>query len=131
MYEFNNSNTYNVVTGSFADGMRWASGITMNNMTFFVLSKYANNATLRQRIINFYQYNAFIGHGFGKSGICLAEFWITTSDVDYHGDNWVLSTASLDYYRSNGINRTVGKGLRWGNTDFFFFFFIVSLIIHC
>ena len=43
----------------------------------------------------------------GKSGVAFHTAWLTRSDIDVHGTDWVISSDSYKTYRSNGISRVI------------------------
>ena len=47
----------------------------------------------------------------------LHENWITSSTIDYHGDDWVLSTDQRNLYRSNGVDRMTNDQTESYNTN--------------
>jgi hypothetical protein len=59
--------------------------------------------------VNLNWLSGFWGFG-GVSGVAYHNNWVTNLSIDYHGDNWVISTDQNNLYRSNGADRTIASG---------------------
>ena len=98
-----------ILTGTTATSLLWPTAILPSTYTLFHLAKY--NGATKSRIFQGYTVNWLSGFHSVKSGVAYHNgTTFVSGTVDLHGSDWVLSTDQNNMYKSNRIDRTIGKG---------------------
>jgi hypothetical protein len=105
----NNSTLPKFVYGSQSDGIQFPTSVLNSNQyyTLFHVAKYYGpfNIPVRRRIFDGTGINWLSGFWSGKTGIAYHNRWITQTSTDLHGNDWIISCDSSNFYRSYGILR--------------------------
>eukprot|EP01083_Nonionella_stella_P311385 1110183_1 len=96
-------NAYKYVAGSTSTTIDFPFDLLPQSYTFMHVAKY--NGDNKDRIFQSYDFSWTSGFTNGLSGSAYHQSWITSSSVDQHGSEWVLSTDQRNLYRSNGVDR--------------------------
>jgi hypothetical protein len=101
----------NYLVGGTNDGIYFPTAVLPSNYTLFHVTRY--NGSNQKRIVSASNTNWLSGHwsfqlAFG-TGVAFHNNWITPSNQNPHGSNWVLSTDQNNLYRSGQSNRTIGN----------------------
>ena len=103
-----NSRTF--ISGTTSSALIWPVGILPPTYTLFHVAKY--NSGTKGRIFNGYNADSNWLSGFwnGLTGVAFHEGWLTSSQIDCCGFNWVLSTDQNGLYRANGVQKSTNSG---------------------
>eukprot|EP01083_Nonionella_stella_P133544 406017_1 len=92
---------YKYVAGSTSTTIDFPFDLLPQSYTFMHVAKY-NDGT-KDRIFQSYDFSWTSGFTNGLSGSAYHQSWITSSSVNQHGAEWVLSTDQSNIYLSNGV----------------------------
>lgn len=108
--------TFTSLSGSTSAGIQFPSQILPSTFTLFHVTRYnfaigvtGGDSVGRGRILDGVTSNWLDGFWNGGSGKSYHDGWITPSDVDYHGNYWVVSSSQNSRYRSKSKNANSGN----------------------
>eukprot|EP01084_Bolivina_argentea_P293657 505087_1 len=99
----NNLNNHQYLTGTTTTRINFPYEVLPLDYTLFHVAKY--NGVAQDMIFQAYDYGFLSGFHSGTAGVALHENWITSTTIDSHGTNWVISQDQRSIYRSNGVPR--------------------------
>ena len=127
---FGNTKAFQAVQGARADSIDFGNAALPATYTLFTVARYNpsnptdyaagdyNNTSGRNRIFSSKSGNWLSGFWAGYSGVAYHEGWKTSSNVDTHQNNWVLSSdVSAPTYRSTVYNSYSSKGTSVSTTN--------------
>jgi hypothetical protein len=127
---FGNTKAFQAVQGIRTDSIDFGNAALPATYTLFTIARYNpsnptdyaagdyNNSSGRNRIFSSKSGNWLSGFWAGYSGVAYHEGWKTSSNVDTHQNNWVLSSdVSAPTYRSTVYNSYSSKGTSVSTTN--------------
>ena len=127
---FGNTKAFQAVQGARTDSIDFGNAALPATYTLFTVARYNpasptdytagsyNNDRGRNRIFSSKSGNWLSGFWAGYSGVAYHEGWKTSSSVDTHQNNWVLSSdVSAPTYRSTVYNSYSSKGSSVSTTN--------------
>ena len=127
---FGNTKAFQAVQGARTDSIDFGNAALPATYTLFTVARYNpdsptdytagsyNNDRGRNRIFSSKSGNWLSGFWAGYSGVAFHEGWKTSSSVDTHQNNWVLSSdVSAPTYRSTVYNSYSSKGSSVSTTN--------------
>ncbi len=127
---FGNTKAFQAVQGARADSIDFGNAALPATYTLFTVARYNpsnptdyaagdyNNSSGRNRIFSSKTGNWLSGFWAGYSGVAYHDGWKTSSSIDTHQNNWVLSSdVSAPTYRSTVYNSYSSKGTSVSTTN--------------
>eukprot|EP01084_Bolivina_argentea_P293659 505092_1 len=114
---YNDLNGKRYLTGTTSTTIDFPYDVLPEEYTLFHMARYFDGA--EGRILQSYDYNWLSGFHSGESGVAQHQNWITSSSIDLHGREWVISTDQRSKYRSDGKTRTTnGQSVGYANNRY-------------
>jgi hypothetical protein len=108
--------TFTSLSGNTSAGIQFPNTILPATFTLFHVTRYnaaigvtGGNEVGRGRILDGVTPNWLDGFWSGGSGKSFHDGWITPTDIDYHGNYWVISSSQNSRYRSKSKNANGGN----------------------
>jgi len=99
--------TFPAIYGGTTAGIRFPSAILPSTFTLFHVARY--NGANKKRIFDGLTSNWLSGFWSGNAGTAYHDGWITASNANHHGTNWVISTDQNSLYRSKSTSANSGN----------------------